>query len=65
VRTSLIGAHADHRLTDFRFSRTQREAGIEHLEWEDRLSPPLKPFSLYVAAALFWLLFVTAVFSIG
>jgi hypothetical protein len=24
---------------DLRFARNQREAGIEHLEWEDRIKP--------------------------
>jgi hypothetical protein len=43
MRTSSIGAHADHRPNDFHFARTQREAGIEHLEWEDRLASPLRP----------------------
>ncbi len=65
MRTSFTGAHADYRPTDFHFARTQREAGIEHLEWEDRVAPPLSPVTLYVTAALCWLVFVAAVFSIG
>jgi hypothetical protein len=44
------GAKADHRARDFRFSRNQREAGIEHLEWEHRLPPPCR--SLWLAALI-------------
>jgi hypothetical protein len=34
-----------------RFARTQREAGIEHLEWEDRIKP-LRPIAYDIALGL-------------
>jgi len=55
----LTGAHADHRPKDFRFSRTQREAGIAHLPWDTRLSPPLRPVAYYAIATLCWVIFLT------
>lgn len=36
---TLISAHADHRLKDIHIPRNQREAGIDLLEWADRLPP--------------------------
>ena len=47
------GAKADHRARDFRFSRTQREAGIEHLEWEHRLSV-MRPWMFFAIAVMCW-----------
>ncbi len=38
--TALRGEYLDTR--NFRFSRNQRDAGIEHLQWEDRIKP-LRP----------------------
>ncbi len=58
--TSLIGAHADYRPNDFHFARTQREAGIEHLEWEGRLPAPLSSNMLCLAITLCWLVFMGA-----
>jgi len=40
--TALRGEYLDPKF--LRFARTQREAGIEHLEWEDRIKP-LRPLS--------------------
>jgi hypothetical protein len=36
---------------DLRFARNQREAGIEHLEWEDRIKP-LRPIAYDIALGL-------------
>jgi hypothetical protein len=38
--TALRGEYLDTKA--FRFSRNQRDAGIEHLEWEGRIKP-LRP----------------------
>jgi hypothetical protein len=35
----------------FRFARNQREAGIEHLQWEERIKP-LRPLSHDIAAGI-------------
>ena len=45
---ALKGQYLD--LNDFRFARNQREAGIEHLEWEDRVRP-MRPISYDVVLA--------------
>ena len=50
--TPTAGAHADHDPNDFRFPRNQREAGIEHLEWEDRLPVPCRSHWLAALIAL-------------
>lgn len=36
---------------NLRFARNQREAGIEHLEWEQRIKP-LRPIAYDVALGL-------------
>ena len=36
---------------DLRFARNQREAGIEHLEWEERIRP-LRPIAYDIALGL-------------
>jgi len=36
---------------DLRFARNQREAGIEHLQWEDRIKP-LRPIAYDIALGL-------------
>ena len=53
---SLVGSLADHRASDYRFARDQREAEIEHLEWEGRLKPP-RPYLYYLAGAMAWAIF--------
>jgi hypothetical protein len=47
----LPGATAEHRARDYRFARTQREAGIETLEWEGRLRP-LRPWLYWLAVGV-------------
>ena len=54
-----ISAHADHRPSDYRYPRTQREAGIEFAEWEDRLSP-IRPWMFWLAVTLCWVVFGAA-----
>jgi hypothetical protein len=58
-----IGAKADHRPGDYRYPRNQREAGIEYMEWENRLKPPCR--SHWLHTAMFWLAvtFCWAVFA--
>lgn len=56
-----VGSLADHRPTnyrlgDYRFARDQREAGIEHHQWIDRIKPP-RPYLYYLAAAMAWAIF--------
>jgi hypothetical protein len=51
-----VGALADHRAGDYRFARDQREAGIEHHTWIDRIKPP-RPYLYYLAAAMAWAIF--------
>jgi hypothetical protein len=48
-----IGSLADHNPRDFYYPRTQREAGIEHLEWEERIQP-IRPIWAFVIAAGCW-----------
>jgi len=36
---------------NLRFARNQREAGIEHLQWEDRIKP-LRPIAYDIALGL-------------
>ncbi len=50
-KTSRVGATYEHRSKDWRFARDQREAGIENLEWEDRL-PPCRSHPLAALIAL-------------
>ena len=47
--TALSGEYLDTKA--FRFARNQRDAGIEHLEWESRLKP-LRPWSRDIAFGL-------------
>lgn len=54
------GAQAGHDPRDWRFSRTQREAGIEHLKWEARIRP-VRPLWFFVIAAGCWALFALAI----
>ena len=49
-----VGANADLDPRDFRFARTQREAGIEHLEWEERIKP-IRPIWAFAIAAGCWI----------
>lgn len=46
---AVSGEYLDPR--SLRFARTQREAGIEHLEWEGRIKP-LRPLSHDVVVGL-------------
>ena len=63
--TALIGEYLD--INDIRYPRTQREAGIEFQEWDDRLKP-LRPWWHEIAALIFisgmcaimWLVFAVA-----
>ena len=55
----LTGAHADYRRSDYRYARDQREAGIEDLEWEERL-PPLRPWMFWLAVVGSWAIFAGA-----
>lgn len=50
-----IGSSADHDPHDFRYCRNQREAGIEHLEWEDRIKP-IRPVWLFAMSAGCWVI---------
>ena len=52
--TTRIGSLADHKPRDFRHPRTQREAGIEHLEWDERISP-MRPIWAFAIAAGCWI----------
>jgi len=54
------GARADHDRRDFHYPRTQREAGIEHLEWGERIQP-MRPIWAFVIAAACWGIFGLAV----
>jgi hypothetical protein len=56
----LPGAAADHRANNYRFARTQREAGIENLEWEERLKP-LRPWLYWLAVGACWMIFAAAI----
>jgi hypothetical protein len=47
--TALRGEYLDP--SAFRFARNQREAGIEHLEWEGRIKP-LRPICNDIVLAL-------------
>ena len=47
------GSLADHNPRDWRFQRTQREAGIEHHEWENRIKP-IRPIWFIVISAACW-----------
>ena len=59
-----IGAKADHRVSGYRYSRTQRDAGIEFAEWENRL-PPCRPtirtWMFWLAVTFCWAVFAGAV----
>ena len=52
-RRPCAGAHADHDPRDVRYPRTQRDAGIEHLEWQDRIKP-MRPIWFFVISAGCW-----------
>ena len=54
-RLTRAGALADHDPHDFRYCRNQREAGIEHLEWEDRIKP-IRPIWLFAMSAGCWVI---------
>jgi len=58
-RPGLTGAHNDYRRSDYRYARDQREAGIEDMEWEERL-PPLRPWLFWLAVAGSWAIFAAA-----
>jgi hypothetical protein len=59
-RTTRPGSLADHDPRDFRYSRTQRDAGIEHLEWEDRIKP-IRPIWLFAMAGACWIVLGTGI----
>ena len=58
-RPNLTGAHADYRRSDYRYARDQREAGIEDLEWEERL-PPMRPLDVLAGGGGVWAIFAGA-----
>ena len=58
----VVGAHANYRTGDYRFARDQRQAGIEDLEWEDRL-PPLRPWQFWLAVIGCWAVCGAAMYS--
>ena len=55
----LVGAHSDYRRSDYAFARDQREAGIEELDWEERL-PPLRTWMFWLAVVGSWAIFGAA-----
>ena len=55
IGASRIGASADHDPRDFRYPRTQREAGVEHLEWEDRI-PAIRPWMFFAISGVCWVI---------
>lgn len=59
-----VGATYEHRSKDWRFARDQRKAGIEHLEWEDRLSP-MRPWAFWLAVIGSWALFAGAIWGMA
>ena len=63
-KTSRIGATYEHRPQDWRFSRDQREAGIEDYEWEDRL-PPMRAWAFWLAVIGSWAVFAGAVWGMA
>ena len=58
-RPGLTGAHNEYRRSDYRYARDQREAGIEDLEWEERL-PPMRPWMFWLAVVGSWAVFAGA-----
>ena len=60
----IAGSLAEHRPGDYRYPRTQREAGIEFAEWEDRLPPPCRPtihtWMFWLAVTACWVVFAAA-----
>jgi hypothetical protein len=55
----MAGAHNDYRRSDTRYPRDQKEAGIEDLDWEDRL-PPMRGWIFWLAVAGSWAVFAAA-----
>ena len=55
-----VGAHADHDPRDFHYPRTQREAGIEHQEWENRI-PPMRPIWFFAISAACWIVLAVGI----
>ncbi len=62
-KTSRVGAAAEHRTSDYRFARDQREAGIENLEWEERL-PPFQPWMFWLAVVGSWAAIIGALMAL-
>ena len=60
----LTGAHNDYRRSDYRYARDQKEAGIEELEWEERL-PPLRPWMFWLAVVGSWVIFGAAFWGLA
>lgn len=58
-KTPSVGASYEHRAKDWRFARDQKEAGIDRLEWEDRL-PVMRPILFWLAVIGSWALFAAA-----
>lgn len=59
----LPGAASEHRPNDYRFARTQREAGIEELEWEDRITP-MRPLIFWLIVTACWAIPVGVIASV-
>ncbi|HEY8698100.1 MAG TPA: hypothetical protein VIM02_10805 [Rhizomicrobium sp.] len=52
MTTAIIAQRGEYLdIRNLRFSRNQRDAGIEHLEWENRIKP-LRPISYDIALGL-------------
>jgi hypothetical protein len=60
----LTGAHADFRRGHYRYPRDQKEAGIEDLEWEERL-PSIRGWMFWLAVAGSWAIFAAAFWAMA
>jgi hypothetical protein len=60
IGATQVGSLADHNPRNFYYPRTQREAGIEHLEWAERIRP-MRPIWAFVIAAGCWTILGLAV----
>lgn len=61
ARRANISAKANYQRSDYYAARTQREAGIEHHTWEDRIRP-LRPWFYDGAAFVAWAIFAISAF---
>jgi hypothetical protein len=63
-RHDLTGARSDYRRSDYRNARDQKEAGIEDLEWEERL-PPMRAGLFWLAVVGSWVIFAGALWGLA